>query len=83
VSFTFREEVTLPDGRTVSLSFAYAEQDDLATGKSQIATAFSMAEGKHATTYASADTGFAHAQTETAGLENFGADHALDGVQFI
>ena len=83
VSFTFSEEVTLPDGRIVSLSFAYAEQDDLTTGKSQIATAFSMAEGARASTYASADAGYAHAQTEMSGIENMGADHALDGLHFV
>ena len=61
VSFTYSQNVTLADGKTISLSFAYAEQDDVASGKAQIATGFGFAEGNGARSYATADAGFVHA----------------------
>ena len=63
VAFTFNEKFTLPNHQVVSLSFAFAEEDDQNTGKAQIATGFGLGEGASAQSLASADAGFAHADT--------------------
>lgn len=58
-SLTFSQEFDLGGGKSISLSYAFAEEDNLASGKSQMATGFGFAEGNHANAFATADAGSA------------------------
>ena len=79
VSFTFNEEITLGNNKTISLSFAFAEEDDGTTGKAQIATGFGMAEGAGARSNAVADAGFAHA--DAGALTDYG--HSFQPLEHL
>lgn len=62
-SITFNQQFDLGNGRSVSLAYAFAEEDNLASGKSQIATGFGFAAGNDAHAFATADAGSAGANS--------------------